>query len=108
MKYAYIILGELEADKVASALIANSKWFIFTPLPNGRYEIQAKCEAGLPPVRKGMGWTARSYAFTNCPPDAPNTRKHTDKCGRTGSATMLSCKLTCKCWCHKLPKGVKP
>jgi hypothetical protein len=89
VKYAYIVLGELEVMRVVSALVAHSKWFIFTPLPNGKYEIQAKCEAGLPPVRKSMGWTARDYI----------QREHTDECGRTPAGN--------KCWCHKLPKGVK-
>jgi hypothetical protein len=30
-------------------------------------------------------------------------RKHTDNCGRTGTAVIASCKLDCACWCHTLP-----
>lgn len=33
-------------------------------------------------------------------------RKHTDNCGRTGKATMASCKLDCDCWCHKVPNTI--
>lgn len=27
-------------------------------------------------------------------------KTHTDNCGRTGAASVQSCKLDCACWCH--------
>lgn len=34
------------------------------------------------------------------PPPLDHKRKHTHRCGRTGTASTASCKLTCECWCH--------
>jgi hypothetical protein len=36
------------ADYMARRLIEDSRWFEFTPLPDGVYEIRVKNETGLP------------------------------------------------------------
>lgn len=44
------ITGDGEARRYARALVAKSKWFEMTPLPNAKYEFRMKDEDGIPEV----------------------------------------------------------
>lgn len=49
MKHKALVTADSEyALYIVGQLIVHSKWFEFTPLPDGEYEIKAKNEPGLP------------------------------------------------------------
>jgi hypothetical protein len=45
---ALVIKGESSAARYADKLVHTSKWFMVTPMPDGKWEFMMKDEPGIP------------------------------------------------------------